>query len=181
MTTFKAKVVQNIPANRLVGLGGINSTGDIEEGWETIYLRPSGLGWIPDFVSTGELEEGQVVTVTIKNNSTWTVEASEGVPAGTLVQCDVDGRVKNYKPKDGSFIGYTTHSAAEGELVTFVRKYGNAFKDDVPDSQMESFGVEETDLTDLTVTELKELAKEKEIEGYSNLKKDELLDLLEGD
>lgn len=130
MTTFKAKVVDNIPANRLVGLGGVNRVGDLEEGWETIYLILAELGWIPDFVSTGELEEGQEVTITIKNSPTWTVEASERIPAGTLVQCDVDGRVKNYSTKDGSYIGYTTHSAKEGELVTFVRKYGNGFKDD---------------------------------------------------
>lgn len=37
---------------------------------------------------------------------------------------------------------------------------------------------EEKSLEDLKVEELKELAKEKGIEGYSKLKKDELIDLL---
>ena len=40
--------------------------------------------------------------------------------------------------------------------------------------------VDELNLADLKVAELKELAKEKELEGYSNLKKDELIELLEG-
>lgn len=36
-------------------------------------------------------------------------------------------------------------------------------------------------LRQLTVKELKEKAKEKDIEGYSNMKKDELIKAIEGD
>ena len=36
-------------------------------------------------------------------------------------------------------------------------------------------------LDDLTVRKLKELAKDKEIEGYSTMKKEELIEVLEGD
>ena len=81
MTTFKAKVTQDIPANRLIGLGGINTEGDPEEGWETVYLILSKKGWIPDLVSTSDLEKDSVVNVTIKNNPVWKVESSENLPA----------------------------------------------------------------------------------------------------
>src|SRR5690625_8003425 len=94
MTKFEAKVIQDIPANRLIALGGVNSEGDMEEGWETVYLKLSERGWIPDLVSTSDLEKDSFVNVTIKNNPVWKVESSEELPAGSLVECDDDGRVK---------------------------------------------------------------------------------------
>ena len=145
MTTFEAKVTQNIPANRLIGLGGINTEDDPEEGWETVYLILSKKGWIPDLVSTSDLEKGSVVKVNIKNNPVWKVEASEDLPAGTLVQCDDDGRVKHYRPQDGNHFGFTTHSVKAGEVVEIVRKYGN-----MPQSQVEasSYNVEQEEAED---------------------------------
>lgn len=132
MTTFKAKVLDDIPANRLVGLGGINRDDNPEEGWETVYLKMPNLGQVPDLVSTGALEEGQVVDVTIRNNPVWEVEASERIPAGSLVQCDDDGRVKNYKVADGSYLGFTTRAAEIGDVIPIVRKYGQ-----IPQEQAE--------------------------------------------
>src|SRR5690625_1084216 len=124
MATIEAKVIEDIPANRLIALGGINSEGNPEEGWETIYLKTSELGWIPDMVTSLELKKDSFVDVSIKNNPIWKVEASQNLPAGTLVMCDVDGRVKSYTPSDGNHIGYTTHSVIEGEVVVIVRMYG---------------------------------------------------------
>lgn len=124
MTSFEAKVIQDIPANRLIALGGVNSEGNPEEGWETVYLKLSEKGWIPDLISTSDLEKDSVVNVTIKNNPVWRVESSEDLPAGTLVQCDDDGRVKHYRPEDGNHFGFTTHSVEAGEVVRIVRKYG---------------------------------------------------------
>lgn len=133
MATFKAKVIQEIPANRLIALGGINSEGNPEEGWETIYLKPSELGWIPDLVTSVHLQKDSLVDVTIRDNPIWQVEASQDLPAGTLVMCDEDGRVKSYTPSQGNHIGYTTHSVKSGEVVPIVRKYGQ-----MPQNQKEA-------------------------------------------
>jgi len=145
MTTFEAKVIQSIPAYRLLALGGINSEGNPEEGWETIYLKTSELGWIPDLVTSTDLEEGSIVNVSITNKPVWNVEASQRLPAGTLVMCDVDGRVKSYTPTQGNHIGYTTHAVEEGEVVEIVRKYGQ-----MPQNQVEaaSFNAEEFEQTE---------------------------------
>ena len=131
MTTFRAQVTQNIPANRLVALAGIQSVENRE--YDKIYLKKSELGWIPDFVTNVDLEEGQEVDVVIKNNPIWNVEAAQRLPAGTLVMCDEEGRVKTYRPEEGNHIGYTTHEVQAGEVVSIVRKYGS-----MPQSQVEA-------------------------------------------
>ena len=179
MITFKAKVTQDIPANRLIGLGGINTEGDPEEGWETVYLILSKKGWIPDLVSTSDLEKGSVVNVKIKNNPVWKVESSEDLPAGTLVQCDDDGRVKHYRPEDGNHFGFTTHSVKAGEVVQIVRKYGQ-----MPQKQEETMAFvpqSKESYSDLTVNELKQKLDEKGVEYKKNATKKELIELLEGD
>ena len=137
MTTFRAKVVEDIPANRLVGLGGVSR--DPEEGWDIPLLIHSGLGWIPDFVTSKELKAGEYVNVTIKDNPIWEVEAAEDLPAGTAVQCTDDGRVKHYVPADGNHIGCTIHAVKAGETVKFFRKYGT-----MPQSQAETLTMEVT-------------------------------------
>lgn len=131
MTTFRAKVVEDIPANRLLGLGGVSR--DPEEGWDIPLLILSKLGWIPDFVTSKELKAGEYVNVTIKDNPIWEVESVEDLPAGTAIQCTEDGRVKHYRPEDGNHIGCTIHAVKAGETVKFFRKYGT-----MPQSQEEA-------------------------------------------
>ena len=124
MVTFEAKAIMNIPANRLIAFGGINSNGDPEEGWETVYLQLSKKGWIPDLVTHVSIDKDDLVKVSVLNNPVWKAEAAQDLPAGTLVQCDDEGRVKSYSVEDGNFIGYTLHSVKSGEVASFVRKYG---------------------------------------------------------
>lgn len=133
MTSFDAKVLENIPANRLLALAGVEND---EDGWDTILLKPSELGWIPDFVTSAELEEDSIVSVSVRDNPVWRVEAAQNLPAGTLVMCDEAGRVKDYRPDEGNHIGYTTHSVTEGEVVSIVRKYGQ-----MPQNQTEGFSL----------------------------------------
>src|SRR5690625_7741503 len=143
MTTFQAQVIQNIPANRLVALAGVGS-GDNRE-YDKIYLKISDLGWIPDYVTSVDLEEGQEVDVVLRNNPIWNVEAAQRHPAGTFVMRDEEGRVKSYNPSQGNHIGYTTHEVEAGEVVSIVRKYGN-----MPQSQVEasSYNVEQEEAED---------------------------------
>jgi len=143
MTTFEAKVIQDIPANRLVALAGTGSVENRE--YDKIYLKKSELGWIPDFVTNVDLEEGQEVDVVIKNNPIWNVEAAQRLPAGTLVMCDEEGRVKSYNPSQGNHIGYTTHEVEAGEVVEIVRKYGNMTQNQVEATSFSAEGFEQTE------------------------------------
>ncbi|HLR91832.1 MAG TPA: hypothetical protein VK048_02130 [Atopostipes sp.] len=159
MTQFTAKVIENIPANRLINLAGLGSVGDRD--LNTIYLQTGQLGEIPDLVSTGDLEGGTETTVTIKNNPIWTVEAAQFLPAGTLVQCAEDGRVKDYRPEDGSYIGFTTHSAEEGQTVSVVRKSGI-----MPQSQIETMSMQQ-EKPKAETTKKKASTKKKKSDGES--------------
>src|SRR5690625_476347 len=143
MPNFRVQVIQNIPADRLVALGGIGSVENRE--YDTIYLKKSELGWIRDVVTNVDLEEGQEVDVVIKNNPVRKVEAAQRLPAATLVMCAEEGRARYYDPSQGNHIGYTTHEVQAGEVVSIVRKYGN-----MPQSQVEasSYNVEQEETED---------------------------------
>lgn len=118
---FSALVHEDIPANRLVCFGGLGSVPDRDP--DTAYLRLAREEELPDLVATRALTAGETVTVEIKGSPYWTVEAAEDIWAGTLVTTAADGRLQIFK--DGvQYIGYSTHSAKAGELVTFVRKPG---------------------------------------------------------
>ena len=114
MTKITAKVVGNIPAHRLLWLYG-NDVGD-----EMLIGLPKERGNYVDFVSTGELQDGQEVTVNIANNPIWTVEASTPITIGANVAANTDGRVGAYTSAPVR-IGYSLDRANPGELVRIVR------------------------------------------------------------
>ncbi len=62
------------------------------------------------------------------------------------------------------------------EQIDYLVEHGK-----MPDDQEEKEEGEKTPLTEKSLTELKEMAKEKEIKGYSKMNKQELIDSLEND
>lgn len=112
----KAKVVGDIPANRLLWLG------TSEDGETMVVKLPDEGGYPVDLVSTKPLEDGEEVTVTITDNKIWRVEAGREVKPGDNVYCGEDGRLtidKNYLHS----IGYVLDAGEEGDIVRMVRNY----------------------------------------------------------
>src|SRR5690606_21565460 len=116
---FSALVYEDILANRQVCFGGIGSVPGRDP--DTVHLRLASEAELPAIVATGALTAGETVTVEIKGSPYWTVEAAEDIWAGTLVTTAADGKLQIFKG-GVQYIGYSTHSAKAGELVTFVRK-----------------------------------------------------------
>src|SRR5690554_8239686 len=96
MVTFEAKAIMNIPANRLIAFGGINSNGDPEEGWETVYLIKSKKGWIPDLVTSVDLDKDEIVKVSIANNPVWNVEAARSEERRVGKECRARGSASRH-------------------------------------------------------------------------------------
>ena len=68
--------------------------------------------------------------------------------------------------------------AAKKEAAPKAEAKAEAPKKEVPKAEAKAEAKTTTNLNDLTVAELKEMAKEKNIEGYSKMKKAELIDAL---
>ncbi|RBP89393.1 head fiber protein [Cytobacillus firmus] len=114
MVQFKAKVMEDIPANRL-----LKKTSTATE----IQLNLAQPGDTPVFRSNGDITAGSEVLVTIKNEPVWNVEAGEDINAGSNVNVGVDGKL--VAVVDGSEgVGYVTNAVASGEVATVIWEAG---------------------------------------------------------
>jgi|SRR5690625_2661408 len=116
MAKFKAIVTEDVPGNRLLSLKTETRSG---EDVMTISVTQSGES--PDFRSTGELKADQEVSVTIKNEPVWEVEASEDLTAGSYVQVGDSGTVVS-----GEGFGYVAETVEIGGVAKVVRQSGGA-------------------------------------------------------
>lgn len=167
MTSVKATVVGDIPAHRLLWLYGSDDGQDMKIG------LPKERGNYVDFVTSVALQDGQEVTINIKNNPVWLVEAATRIDVGANVAANTDGRVGAYTSAPIR-IGYSLDYGEAGDLVRIVRS---------PKVYWHNLDLsnEGQDLSAMTNSELKGLLDEKGIEYASNATKAELIELLEGD
>lgn len=114
MSTFKALVTENVEANRLLSLTGGNGMPKIS------ITNPGGK---PNFRSTGSLEADTEVTVTLKDNPIWDVEAGEDLPAGTYAEVGEGGVIV---ASADTGIGYVAETVKTGEVAKLVREFSGA-------------------------------------------------------
>lgn len=120
MVKFKAKLHQDVPKNRMLQLYRPKDDTD------TVYLKLAERTAGPEFVATRDLEKGEEVEVTVKDNTIWNVEAGEDIEAGIPVVSGPGGTVvRDIRGDDRQAysVGYSINSAQKGEVVKIVRSY----------------------------------------------------------
>lgn len=110
MSTFKALVTEDVEANRLLSLSGGN---------EVPTISVTEAGGIPDFRSTGPIKADTEISVNLKSNPVWDVEAGEDLSAGQYVEVGEDGVIV---ASEGTGIGYVTKAVKEGDIAKLARK-----------------------------------------------------------
>lgn len=110
MSNFKALVTEDAEPNRLLSLTGGNGVPEIS------VTKPGGS---PDFRSNGKLTADTQVTVTLKDNPVWNVEAGEQLSAGTYVEVGEGGVLV---ASESTGIGYVAAAVEAGGIAKLVRK-----------------------------------------------------------
>lgn len=127
---FKAIVQGDVPANRLMILGGRTDEG-------VIKVRVADNTAAADFVSNRALTDGEETEVTLKDGvNIWEVEALRDMDTGTWVVCREGGTVAQRSVTFGEHteeIGFTIEPAVAGEVVKVVRResLANGFSADL--------------------------------------------------
>jgi len=123
LNKITAIVYEDIPSFRTLMLKG--SANDPELDTSKIYLKLAEKGTDPDMISTKSLKAGDEVSVTIKGSSVWRATLSEDTPAGTLVSCDGDGKIRwTQVGEHARYIGYSLENGKAGDVIHFARKTG---------------------------------------------------------
>lgn len=115
---IKAIAHEDISKGRLVCLT-VNGREDDNE----VRIRLAKESEQPDFYSKADISEGEEVNVSITGDNIWQAEAAEDIRAGVSIGCSGNGLVAESLSEDSPLnIGYSIHSAKEGEIITYVRK-----------------------------------------------------------
>ena len=110
MANFKALIIEDVEANRLVKLS-YN-----EEGDATISLAKTGDS--PDFYSTSNLVEGEMANVSVKGIPVWRVEAGGDIKAGGTVK--IGGTTGKIMPSETDIVGYVANEVKTGEIAQLI-------------------------------------------------------------
>lgn len=116
---IKAKVVGDIPANRLVILTRP------KENLDMIHIKLSDELNSPEFVSTRDLKDGEVVSISLTIKKIWEVEVGENIEAGVPVVSGKGGKIVRDirgNKENPAWVGYTVESGEEGDIVKMVRR-----------------------------------------------------------
>lgn len=108
MKSYRAIVMENVAKNSL-----LSKTGDDP----IVSLSITQPGETPEFCSTGQFKQGQVITVKISNSPSWSVLAEEDIPAGSSVEVGNKGKVV---PSEEGF-GYVLENVEAGKIATVIR------------------------------------------------------------
>ncbi len=112
MAKFNAKVTEPVKANRLLTFS------NDEDG--NAQLSVAEEGGSPDFFSVRELDKDEDVTVNVKGDTYWYIEAGEDLASGQLVEIGEGGTVV---PSE-SGVGYVVNAVKSGNLAQLIRTSG---------------------------------------------------------
>jgi len=116
---MKAKVVGDIPANRLIILTRPKEDPDM------VHIKVSGELNSPEFVSTRDLKNGEIVEISLTAKKIWEVEVGENIEAGVPVVSGKGGKIVRDirgNKENPAWVGYTVEAGEEGDVVKIVRR-----------------------------------------------------------